>query len=130
VTAACPEMVTIGKVERPFGVHGAVKVRSLSDRPGRFEQLHQVRVAGERGQTADRRVRSVRKAGPVYLMEFEGITTPEEARVLQGAMLQVPRGESSASPEGPLYECDLIGMTVVDEKGRDLGRLELGLLAE
>jgi 16S rRNA processing protein RimM len=124
VTAACPEMVTIGKVERPFGVHGAVKVRSLSDRPGRFEQLHQVRVAGERGQTADRRVRSVRKAGPVYLMEFEGITTPEEARVLQGAMLQVPRGESSASPEGPLYECDLIGMTVVDEKGRDLGRLD------
>ena len=34
-----PEMVTIGRIDRPFGVHGAVKVRSLSDRPGRFEQL-------------------------------------------------------------------------------------------
>ena len=124
MTALCPDMVTIGKVERPFGVHGAVKVRSLSDRPGRFEQLHEVRMAGERGQTIDGRVRSVRKAGPVYIVEFEGITTPEEARRIQGAMLQVPRGESSASPEGPLYECDLIGMTVVDEKGRDLGRLD------
>jgi 16S rRNA processing protein RimM len=117
-------MVTIGKIERPFGVHGAVKVRSLSDRPGRFEQLHEVRVADDRGQTADRRVQSVRKAGPVYIIRFEGITTPEEAGVLRGAMLQVPRGESSASREEPLYQCDLIGMTVVDETGRDLGRLE------
>jgi 16S rRNA processing protein RimM len=38
-------------------------------------------------------------------------------------MLQVPR-EASASPDEPLYECDLIGMTVVDETGRDLGRLD------
>ena len=84
MTALWPDMVTIGKVERPFGVHGAVKVRSLSDRPGRFEQLHEVRMAGERGQTIDRRVRSVRKAGPVYIVEFEGITTPEEVlRVTQ-----------------------------------------------
>jgi 16S rRNA processing protein RimM len=124
MTTLWPDMVTIGKVERPFGVHGAVKVRSLSDRPGRFEQLHEVRVAGERGQTIDRRVRSVRKAGPVYIVEFEGITTPEEARGIQGAMLQVPRGEASASPGEPLYECDLIGMTVVDETGRNLGRLD------
>jgi 16S rRNA processing protein RimM len=124
MTALGPDMVTIGKVERPFGVHGAVKVRSLSDRPGRFEQLHEVWMAGERGQTIDGRVRSVRKAGPVYIVEFEGITTPEEARRIQGAMLQVPRGEASASPDEPLYECDLIGMTVVDETGRDLGRLD------
>lgn len=100
MTAFLPDMVTIGKVERPFGVHGAVKVRSLSDRPGRFEQLHEVRMAGERGQTIDRRVRSVRKAGPVYIVEFEGITTPEEARGIQGAMLQVPR-EASASQTSP-----------------------------
>lgn len=124
MTALWTDMVTIGKVERPFGVHGAVKVRSLSDRPGRFEQLHEVRMAGERGQTIDGRVRSVRKAGPVYIVEFEGITTPEEARRIQGAMLQVPRGAASTSPDEPLYECDLIGMTVVDETGRDLGRLD------
>ncbi|WP_455389518.1 hypothetical protein, partial [Petrachloros mirabilis] len=29
--------MTIGKIERPFGVKGAVKVRSLSDVPGRFD---------------------------------------------------------------------------------------------
>jgi 16S rRNA processing protein RimM len=58
------EMVTIGKIDRPFGVHGAVKVRSLSDRPGRFEQLGAVRVIGQEGQTVDRTVRQVRRACP------------------------------------------------------------------
>src|SRR6185436_13719101 len=50
VKTTSPEMVTIGRIDRPFGVHGAVKVRSLSDRPGRFEGLKAVRVAGQGGQ--------------------------------------------------------------------------------
>ena len=57
--------VTIGKINRPFGVHGAVKVQSLSDRPGRFEQLTTVRVTGQGGETVDRIVRHVRRAGAV-----------------------------------------------------------------
>ncbi len=116
-------MVTIGKVERPFGVQGAVKVRSLSDRPGRFEHLQAVRVAGQAGDVVERTVRNVRKAGPAYIVQFEGITTPEEAGTLRGAWLQVPRA-AAPGPEETFYECDLIGMTVTDDAGRDLGVLE------
>ena len=105
-----PEMVTIGKIDRPFGVHGAVKVRSLSDRPGRFEQLGAVRVAGQGGQSVDRTVRHVRRAGSSYILEFEGVTTPEEAGMLRGALLQVPRMVTSAPELNAWYECDLIGM--------------------
>ena len=117
-----PEMVTIGRIDRPFGIHGAVKVRSLSDRPGRFEQLKAVRVAGQGGQTGDRMVKHVRRAGASYIVEFEGVTTPEEAGVMRGALLQVPR--LAAGDSGAWYECDLIGMTVADEAGHELGRLE------
>ena len=118
-----PEMVTIGKIGRPFGVHGAVKVRSLSDRPGRFEQLRAVHVADPGGHTIDRTVRHVRRAGPSYIMEFEGVTTPEQAGMLRGALLQVPRGLPSAENEA-WYECDLIGLTVTDEAGHELGCLD------
>lgn len=118
-----PEMVTIGKIDRPFGVHGAVKVQSLSDRPGRFEQLTTVRVAGQGGETVDRTVRHVRRAGPSYIVEFDGVTTPEEAGMLRGALLQAPRVLSTAE-HNTWYECDLIGMSVTDEAGRELGRLD------
>lgn len=120
---ASSEMVTIGKIERPFGVHGAVKVQSLSDRPGRFEDLKAVRVAARGGQTVDRTVRLVRRAGPSYIVELEGVSTPEEAGMLRGALLQVPQ-ELPAQEGDAWYECDLIGMKVVDESGHDLGRLE------
>ena len=121
---ASTEMVTIGRIERSFGVHGAVKVQSLSDRPGRFEDLKAVQVAEKSGQTVDRTVRLVRRAGPSYIVEFEGVSTPEEAGALRGALLQVPRGLPSTSQADAWYHCDLIGMAVVDENGRDLGYLE------
>ena len=120
-----PEMVTIGRIDRPFGVHGAVKVRSLSDRPGRFEQLGAVRVAGQGGQTVDRTVRHVRRAGSSYIVEFEGVATPEEAGMLRGALLQVPRMVTPAPQLNAWYECDLIGMAVADETGHELGYLDM-----
>jgi 16S rRNA processing protein RimM len=119
-----PDMVTIGQVDRPFGVHGAVKVRSLSDRPGRFEQLAAVSVTERGGQTVDRTVTHVRRAGRSYIVEFEGVTTPEEAGTLRGALLQIPRELSSGQAGDVWYECDLVGMTVTDETGHALGRLE------
>ena len=121
--AALPEMVTIGKIDRPFGVRGAVKVRSLSDRPGRFERLQAVRVAAQDGHTVDRIVRHVRRAGASYIVEFEDVNTPEEARKMRGALLQV--AQDVPKQEGdPWYECDLIGMAVMDEAGHELGSLE------
>jgi 16S rRNA processing protein RimM len=121
--AASAEMVTIGKIERPFGVHGAVKVRSLSDRPGRFERLRAVRVAAQGGQMVDRIVRHARRAGASYIVEFEDVTSPEEARMMRGALLQVPH-ELPAQEGDAWYECDLIGMTVADDAGQELGCLE------
>jgi 16S rRNA processing protein RimM len=124
VTTVQADLVTIGKIERPFGVKGAVKVRSLSDVPGRFDHLGDVSVMEATGRTVDRTVTHVRRAGPAYIVQFDGITTPEEAGTLRGGLIQVPRCKPSARTGNALYECDLIGLTVVDEEGRDLGLVE------
>ncbi|NJN37083.1 MAG: hypothetical protein HC794_08545 [Nitrospiraceae bacterium] len=39
--------MTVGQIERPFGVRGEVKVRPLSDVPGRIEGLGRVSLMGE-----------------------------------------------------------------------------------
>lgn len=118
------DLVTIGKIERPFGVNGAVKVRLLSDMPGRFEQLGAVSVMSAGGQMVDRTVTHVRRAGPTYILQFDGVTTPEEAGTMRGALIQVPRCEPSSRQGDALFECDLIGMAVVDEAGHHLGLIE------
>lgn len=118
------DRVTIGRIERPFGVKGEVKVRSLSDVPGRFDDLTAVSVVGSTGQRSDQTVTEVRRAGSTYIMRFAGITTPEAAGTLRGGLIQVPRHERMTRSSGVLYECDLIGMSVEDEEGHELGLVD------
>jgi len=118
------ELVTIGRIERSFGVRGEARVRSLSDVPGRFEALRQVMIVGPGGKTINTLVTHVRPGGPTWIMGFEAFTTPEQVAEFRGGFVQVPRGDSPALPADQYYQCDLIGMLVQDEAGKVLGRLE------
>jgi 16S rRNA processing protein RimM len=119
------DLVTIGRIERPFGVRGECKVRSLTDVPGRLDHLTQVHILAQTGQMADRTVTRVRRAGSTYIMGFAGVTTPEEAGMLRGGLIQVPRTSAAALPADVYLECDLIGMTVENERGEEVGVLEV-----
>jgi len=116
--------VTIGKIERHFGVRGEFKVRSLSDVPGRLEHLKQVQVLEPTGQIVERTVTHVRRAGSTYIMGLVGVTTPEEAVALRGGLIQVPRHPAATLAADVYFECDLIGMTVENERGDEVGVLE------
>jgi len=124
VTTAHADLVTIGKIERHFGVRGEFKVRSLSDVPGRLDHLKQVHIFELTGQMVDRTVTHVRRAGSTYIMGLAGVTTPEEAGMLRGGLIQVPRRPASTLAADVYFECDLIGMTVENERGEELGVLE------
>jgi 16S rRNA processing protein RimM len=124
VPTAQTDWVTIGKIERHFGVRGEFKVRSLSDVPGRLDHLKQVQVVAPTGQTVEKTVTHVRRAGVTYIMGLAGVTTPEEASMLRGGLIQVPRAPASALSADVYFECDLIGMTVENERGIEVGVLE------
>jgi 16S rRNA processing protein RimM len=124
VTTAQADLVTIGKIERHFGVRGEFKVRSLSDVPGRLERLKQVHVLGPTGEMVEKIVAHVRRAGSTYIMGLVGVTTPEEAVALRGGLLQVPRVPAAALATDVYFECDLIGLAVETERGDEVGVLE------
>jgi 16S rRNA processing protein RimM len=124
MTTAQADFVTIGKIERHFGIRGEFKVRSLSDVPGRLDHLKQVQVLEPTGQTVERIVTHVRRAGSTYIMGLAGVTTPEEAGMLRGGLIQAPRSPASSLSADVYFECDLIGMTVQDERGGEVGVLE------
>ena len=124
MTTALADLVTIGKIERHFGVRGEFKVRLLSDVPGRLDHLKQVQVVAPTGQMVEKTVAHVRRAGSTYIMGFVGVTTPEEAVALRGGLIQVPRRPAATLAEGVYFECDLIGMTVENERGDEIGVVE------
>ncbi len=118
------ETVTVGQIVRPFGVRGQVKVRPLSDVPGRLEALTDVQLVAKDGRTLDTRVTHVRRAGTEFIVGFAGLTTPEEVKVWSGGLVQAARGTVPALPTGQYYECDLVGLEVHSDKGQPLGVLE------
>ncbi len=118
------ELIAIGKIDRPFGVRGEVRVRSLSDVPGRFENLKRVAVVASSGQSLFSAVKSIRGKSPVYILGLEAFTTPEEAACFRGGFLKIPKAEVPPLPSGNYYEFDLVGMSVREESGVALGCLE------
>lgn len=117
------DRVTVGLIERSFGVKGEVKVRSLTDVPGRLEALTDVSLVAKDGKTLETRVIGVRRAGTGFIVRFEGLTTPEDAGCWRGGLIQVARGHVPTLPDGQYYECDLIGLGVQTEQGRSIGEL-------
>jgi 16S rRNA processing protein RimM len=118
------DTVTVAQIERAFGVKGDVKVRSLTDVPGRLEALTNVTVVGKHGKTMETTVTHVRRAGLGFIIGLAGLTNPEDAGQWRGGLIQVPRGTVPALPDGQYYECDLVGLAVQTEQGQPLGVLE------
>ncbi len=118
------ELVTVGKIERPFGVRGEARVRSLSDVPGRFEGLRQVTLVAAGGRVLDATVTHVRPGGDTFIVGFDVFSAPEQVAEFRGGWIRIPRGDAPKLPTGQFYECDLIGLAVRDESLGLIGTIE------
>lgn len=111
------ELILVGRIRRPHGVHGAVVVESLSDNPQRF-------AAGSRlwtdagGHLTVERAQEHRGA---LLVWFETVEDRDAAEALRGAELSVPESEVPAPEEGVWYQYQLVGCRCHDAAAGELG---------
>ena len=118
------DVVTIGRVRRPFGVHGDVQIESLSDVPHRFQRLTSVTLIMPTGESLDTEVLRIRKLNGDYVVRFSAFSSPEEAKKIRGAFIQVQQESVPPLPDKQYYQFELIGLEVHDERGRVLGKIE------
>jgi len=68
----------------------------------------------------------VEKARPhaaLLVAKLAGIETPERVRALQGKAIHAPRAALPEPPQGIYYWADLVGLEVVNVRGRALGKV-------
>ena len=102
----------MGRVGRPHGLDGAFVVEDASD-DGRWFEVGARLLAGG----ADARVVLARRGGGgrrVIKLDRE---------VARGTPLEVPRGELPATGQDEYYVFELVGLEVVEDGGRALGRV-------
>ncbi|UCH90688.1 MAG: 16S rRNA processing protein RimM [Nitrospirota bacterium] len=119
-------LVTIGRILKPFGVRGEVKVESLSDVPGRFEglQIVYLTLPYEGATPRETAVTQVRNVPAGYLIKCSAFSTPEEAAHFRGAWIQIPTSTDLPRDPGTFYQFELIGLRVEDPDGQTMGKVE------
>ncbi len=105
------ERVTVGRVGRSHGLDGAFVVEGASEEPERFAVGAELLVAGESA-----RVVESKSAGGRTVIRLD-------RRVERGAKLEIPRDVLAPTGEHEYYIFQLVGLTVVEEGGRELGRV-------
>lgn len=117
------EMVIIGKILAPFGVHGEVKVLPYSDHLERCYLLDQVKIEGIAGD-AYKRVRRARIHKQMWLLQFADCHTRQEASRLRDSLVKIDASERLPLPAGRYYFDQIIGLEVYTVDGRYLGRVQ------
>ena len=103
--------MTVGRVGRPHGIHGAFVVERPSESPERFAVGARL-VAGEREVEV---VESKRSGGRVVVRL--------DAPVERGTELAVRRADLPPPAEDAYYVFQLVGLAVEEEGGGALGRV-------
>ncbi|MBI3742884.1 MAG: 16S rRNA processing protein RimM [Chloroflexi bacterium] len=112
------EFVQVGRILRPWGLQGMMRIEQQSDNPERFKPGARLYIGGEPYTVERNRLRFDKR-----LIKVEGIDTPEDARTLAGAIIEVPLDEMPEPPEGRYYHYHLLGMKVVTTQGEALGEI-------
>lgn len=117
------QVVTIGVILRPHGLHGMVKVKPETEDPGRFRQLSEVELR-LRGQSlgAFEIERVIIEARGLRL-KFHKLDSIEAVEPLRGAEITIPRALCLPTSEHEYYAFDLIGLPVFTSAGQRLGTL-------
>ena len=117
------ERVTIGKILKPRGVRGELKVLSLTDIPDRFESLETIFVQGSGVESMRLDIEQVTYYKGFVYLRFKGYDSIEKAQTLIGSLLQVDRTESPELPEGVYYHFEIIDAEVYTDDNRYLGKV-------
>ena len=111
--------MTIGKVGAVHGIHGELRIIPLTDFIERFETMTEVMVGDELLH-----IESCRYHKQDVLMKFREYPVREDAMRLTGRLLTVDRSEAAPLEDGEFYTFDIIGLTVYDVEGTELGTVE------
>ena len=110
--------IIIGKLGAARGLNGELKIISLTDFEGRFENLQEVEIDDKILQ-----VDYVKYVGNNIVIRFKDYQTREAAQKLTGKMMRVDKTNAAPLSEGEFYTFDIIGLNVFDLNGKKLGTI-------
>lgn len=117
---AAVRLLEIGKVTRPHGIVGEIKVAVSPDMIGLLETIKTVYL--EDAQHPAKVIRFREHQGAALLL-LDGITTRNDSEALRGTRIFINEKALPPLAEGEYYARDLIDLSVVTPEGIVLGEI-------
>jgi 16S rRNA processing protein RimM len=116
--------VLIGKVVKPHGILGEVKVYTFSEHPDNLKQYKRVvlQKPGEVGSETYSLNKS-RTQGKLAIVQLQGVDTRVKAEALQGSEVWLVKTEFPGLAPGEYYWHQFVGLQAVTDKGIVLGKI-------
>lgn len=112
------DRICVGAFAGSFGVRGEVRLKSFCAEPAAIAGYSPLfSEAGDR--TFDVTLTGTLKNG--FAAKISGINNKEDADALRGVSLFVDRDRLPGLPDDEYYHTDLVGLSVFDTGGRELG---------
>lgn len=125
------KLIAIGRILRPWGNRGEVKIALFSDKVERLAAFSRILIGHGEESAVVVSPEKERKAKDSILVKFSTIHTIEDAETLRGYFLYAPAEELDPPQKDEYYIDDLVGMKVIharheEELGTVTGIMETG----
>ncbi|MGN0481656.1 MAG: ribosome maturation factor RimM [Lachnospiraceae bacterium] len=113
----------VGQIVTTHGIRGEVKVFPTTDDVSRFKKLKKCILDGRRGYV-DLEVESCKFFKNMVILKFKGYDDINQVLDFVKRDLLVTRDNAVKLAKGEYFICDLVGLKVVTDEGRDFGILK------
>jgi 16S rRNA processing protein RimM len=112
--------ILLGRIVGAHGIRGEVVIHSFA---AVAEDVAAYGALSDQSGTRSFKLSGVRASAKGVIARIAGVTDRNGAEALRGTELYVARDKLPDTDEGEFYVADLIGMTVVDAAGNEIGKV-------
>lgn len=118
-----PSYIVIGKIGSPYGVRGWIKVITYTEFGENILSYQPWYLSSNHNEQVQVLLEDSRIQGDTVLVKLKNIDTPEEAGRYSGQSIYIKRSQLPPLKKNEFYWSDLIGLTVINKEGKNLGKV-------
>lgn len=111
------DYVEAGRIVNTHGVSGELKIEVWLDSPELLKGFRRLYLNGE-----EKKLLSARVHKQFVIARLEGVDDLNAAMALKGRTVEILRADAHLK-DGEFFVQDILGFTVMDEEGREVGKL-------
>ncbi len=109
--------IDAGRIVNTHGVRGEVRIEVWLDSPALLKRCGRVYLGGE-----EKKILSAREHKGFLIALLQGVEDVNAAQALKNRVVKIARADAKL-PRGAYFLQDIIGASVVDESGAEVGKL-------